>query len=165
MTWWYKGILDGTMSLFYLVMIYKILLMTFSWTALIIHYYMFSSCTLAIYYCRVPLSCTKGPLFIVMIGISFLLTHRGLEEMDNVSQTTLFKHIFFNDNVWISINISLKFVPKVPSNNIPALLPIMAWHRPDDKPLSEPMMVILITHICIIRPQWINCSYILVFNP
>ena len=32
----------------------------------------------------------------------------------------------------------------------------MAWRRPGDKPLSEPMMVSLLTHICITRPQWVN---------
>ena len=68
----------------------------------------------------------------------------------------IFKHIFFNENVWISIKISLKFVPKGPINNIPALVQIMAWYRSDDKPLSEPMMVSLPTHICITRPQWVN---------
>ena len=32
----------------------------------------------------------------------------------------------------------------------------MAWRRPGDKPLSEPMMVSLLTHICVARPQWVN---------
>ena len=50
----------------------------------------------------------------------------------------IFKLIFFNENVWISIKISLKFVPKGPINNIPALVQIMAWRRSGDKPLSEP---------------------------
>ena len=68
----------------------------------------------------------------------------------------IFKRIFFNENVWISITISLKFVPKVWINNIPALVQIMAWRRPGDKPLSEPMMVSLLTHICSTRPQWVN---------
>ena len=49
----------------------------------------------------------------------------------------------------IPIQISLKFVPKGPINIIPALLQIMAWRRPGDKPLSEPMVVSLPTHICI----------------
>ena len=53
----------------------------------------------------------------------------------------IFKWIFLNENVWISTKISLKFVPKVPINNIPALVQIMAWRRPGDKPLSEPMLV------------------------
>ena len=33
----------------------------------------------------------------------------------------IFKCIFLNENIWISIKISLKFVPKGPINNIPAL--------------------------------------------
>ena len=68
----------------------------------------------------------------------------------------IFKWIFLNENVRISIKISLKFVPKGPINNIPALVQIMAWHRPGDKPLSEPMMVSLLTHICVTRPQWVK---------
>ena len=34
----------------------------------------------------------------------------------------------------------------------------MAWRRPGDKPLSEPMMASLLTHICIARPQSINAD-------
>ena len=56
-----------------------------------------------------------------------------------------FKRIFMNENVRISIKISLKFVPKGLINNIPALLQIMTWRRPGDKPLSEPMMVNLLS--------------------
>ena len=43
----------------------------------------------------------------------------------------------------------LKFAPRGPINNIPALVQIMAWRQPGDKPLSEPMLVSLLTHICI----------------
>ena len=32
----------------------------------------------------------------------------------------------------------------------------MAWHRPGNKPLSEPMMVNLLMHICLTQPQWVN---------
>ena len=67
-----------------------------------------------------------------------------------------FKPIFLNENIRISIKISLKFVPKGSINNIPALVQIMAWRLPGDKPLSEPMMVNLSTHICVTRPQWVN---------
>ena len=45
-----------------------------------------------------------------------------------------FKRIFLNENVRISIEISLKFVPQGPINNIPALVQIMAWRRLGDKP-------------------------------
>ena len=48
----------------------------------------------------------------------------------------IFKCIFLNENVRISIEISLNFVPKGRNNNIPALVQIMAWRRPGDKPLS-----------------------------
>ena len=68
----------------------------------------------------------------------------------------IFKRIFFKENIWILIKISLKFVPKGPINKIPALFQIMAWCRSGDKPLSETMMVSLPTHICVTRPQWVN---------
>ena len=71
----------------------------------------------------------------------------------------IFKCIFLNENVWISIKISLEFVPKDPINYIPALLQIMAWCRPGDKPSSEPMMVSLLTHICVTRPPWVKIMY------
>ena len=68
----------------------------------------------------------------------------------------IFKWIFLNENVWIPIKISLKFVPQGPINNIPALVQIMAWRRPGDKPLSGSMMVRSPTHICVTRPQWVK---------
>ena len=64
-----------------------------------------------------------------------------------------FKRIFLNKNAKISLKISLKYVPKGPINNTPILAQIMAWRRSGDKPLSEPMMVNILTHICITRPQ------------
>ena len=70
----------------------------------------------------------------------------------------IFKWIFLKENVWISINISLKFVPRGPINNIPTLVQIMAWRRPGDKPLSEPMMIRLQTYICVARPQWVKIA-------
>ena len=64
--------------------------------------------------------------------------HNGRHFPDNT-----FKPIFLNENIRISIKISLKFVPKVPINNIPAFVQIM--------------MVSLLTHICVTRPQWVSC--------
>ena len=55
--------------------------------------------------------------------------------------TDIFKCFFLKENVWISIKISRKFVPKGPINNIPALVQMMAWRRPGDKPLPEPMVL------------------------
>ena len=89
---------------------------------------------------------------------SNVLTHWGWDKMDAISQTTFSSAFSCMKilNVWIPIWISLKFVPKGPINNIPALVQIMAWRRPGNKPLSEPMMVRLPMHICITRPQWVN---------
>ena len=75
-----------------------------------------------------------------------------------------FQKHFLERNVWILLNISLKFVPENQINNIPSLVQIMAWRRSGDKPLSEPMMVWLPTYICVTQPQWVNnaekCVYI-----
>ena len=67
-----------------------------------------------------------------------------------------FKRIFLNENIRISTKNSLKFVPRGLINNIPALVLIMAWRRPGDKPLSETTLVRSLTHICVTRPQWVN---------
>ena len=64
-----------------------------------------------------------------------------------------------SEYVWISRKISLKFVPKVPIYNISYLVLIMIWHRSGDMPLSEPIMVSELTHICITRPQWVRRGY------
>ena len=77
--------------------------------------------------------------------------HNGRHFADDI-----FKCIFLNENISIAIKISLRFVPKVPISNIPALVQIMAWRQPGDKALSEPMMVSLMTHICVTRPQWVK---------
>ena len=63
-----------------------------------------------------------------------------LTQNDHHFPDNIFKCIFFNENVWISIQISLKFVFKHPINNNTPLVQIMARHQPDNKPLSEPMM-------------------------
>ena len=68
----------------------------------------------------------------------------------------IFKCISLNWNVWISPKISLKFVPKVPINNLLVLVQIMDWRRSGDKPLSEPMLVSLLTQTWVTRSQWIN---------
>ena len=79
----------------------------------------------------------------------------------------IFKWIFLNENVWIKI--SLKFIPQGPINNIPALVQIMVWRQPGDKPLFGPVMVRLPTHICVTRPQWVKqkckqvCKFFLIF--
>ena len=91
------------------------------------------------------------------------LTHWGRDKMAAFSQTTLWNAFFFNENTRISIKVSLKFVPKGPINNIPALVQIMDWRWSGGKPLSEPMMISLLTHICVTRPQWVKALFCNVF--
>ena len=86
---------------------------------------------------------------------SFVNTLRPRQNGRRFADDT-FKRIFLNENARISIKISMKFVPKGPINNIPAMVQIMAWRRSGGKPLSEPMMVSLLTSICVTRPQWVN---------
>ena len=75
------------------------------------------------------------------------LTHCGHWKNFHQIAHEIFKCIFWNENIWISLNISLKFVSRVWMNNIPALVQRMAWRRPVNKPLCKPMMVRLLTHI------------------
>ena len=70
-----------------------------------------------------------------------------------------FKCIFLNENYWIPIHISLKFVPKGPIYNIPPLDQIMAWRCPGDKALSETMLVSSRAHICVTRPKWVDGDF------
>ena len=82
-------------------------------------------------------------------GFRWPQTHWHIEPRQNGYHFAddMFKCIFLNENVRISINISMKFVPKVQIDNIPALVPIMAWCPLGDKPFSEPIMVSLLTYI------------------
>ena len=68
----------------------------------------------------------------------------------------IFRCVFVNEKFYILIEISLKFVPKGPINNIPALVQIMAWRWIGDKPLFEPMLPDSLTHICGTRGRWVN---------
>ena len=52
----------------------------------------------------------------------------------------IFKHIFLNENVRISIQILLKFVLHGPMYNKAALIQVMAWYWTGYKPLPEPML-------------------------
>ena len=51
-----------------------------------------------------------------------------------------FKCISLNENDRIPIRISLKFVPRSPIDNKPALVQVMAWQVTANKPLPELML-------------------------
>ena len=93
------------------------------------------------------------------------LTYWGRDKMAANFLDDTFNRIFVNENVTILIKFSLKFVSNGPINNIPALVQIMAWRRPGDKPLSERVMVSLLPHICVTRPQWVKEFLFLNYAP
>ena len=104
---------------------------------------------LLIYFLKCTVCAIKYAYFIVVCFVWVIissLTHWGRDKIADISQMT----------------VSLKFVHKGQINNIPAIVQIMAWCQPSDKPLSEPMMVSLLTHICVARPQW--GKWILIMN-
>ena len=68
------------------------------------------------------------------------LTHWPLDKMAANLADNIFNRIFLNENAWISIKISLKFVPKGPIDKKPELVQVMGCRRTGDKPLSEPML-------------------------
>ena len=81
------------------------------------------------------------------------LKHREAQTKRMTFRRRYFPMHFLQWKFLILIKISLKFILKGPINNIPVLVQIMAWRWPGNKPLSEPMMVRLPTHICITQPQ------------
>ena len=88
------------------------------------------------------------------------LRQNGQHFPDNI-----FKCIFLNENVLILLKISLMFVPKARINNIPAFVQITACWLLGTKPLSEPMIVSLLTNIYVTRPQWVDVSWGLITHP
>ena len=84
-----------------------------------------------------------------------MLTHWGRNKMDAISQTTLSKAFLWMKMLEFWWKFHWRLFLRV-QLTIPALVQIMAWCRPGNKPLSEPMLVCLMMHICITRPQWVN---------
>ena len=66
---------------------------------------------------------------------SYLSGQNGRHFADDI-----FRCILVNEKFYILIRVLLKFLPKGPNDNNPALVKIMAWRREGHKPLSEPML-------------------------
>ena len=78
-----------------------------------------------------------------------------------VKMAVIFQTIYSNAFSWMKMNeLRLRFhwklFPRVKIKNIPSMVHIMAWRQPGDKPLSEAMMISLLTHISVTGPQWVN---------
>ena len=60
-----------------------------------------------------------------------------------------------NEKCFISIIISLKFVPEGPIDNKATLVQVMAWRRTGDKPLPAAMLTQFTdTYIITLLPAW-----------
>ena len=85
--------------------------------------------------------------------------HSQIEVEKNAVLQMTFSNVFSLKKMHeFRLKFHRSLLPKGPIDNIPALVQIMAWRRPGDKPLSELMMVKLPMHICITWPQWVNSS-------
>ena len=92
-------------------------------------------------------------LIMVLLYVNTLIPRQNRRQFPD----DILKCILLNENIFVLFKISLKFLPKGPIHNIPAMVQIMAWYRPGDKPLSEPKIVSLLTHICLTICV-LNCS-------
>ena len=100
----------------------------------------------------------RGTSLVITVTTTLLALNTSRPRQDGrLFANDILKCIFLNENVSIAISVSLKFVWG-PVNNIPTLAQIMAWRRPGDKPLFEPLMVSFPTQLCVTRPQWVNCD-------
>ena len=106
------------------------------------------------------------PWDFVRFGLGFILTLTAIGSFYYHGLAAVLTWIsnYIHYKVWNWIKISLKFVPRGPINNIRALVHIMAWRRLGDKPLSEPMMVSLLTHICVTRHQRVQTRITSILN-
>ena len=75
----------------------------------------------------------------------------------------IFECIFLNENEWISLKISVKFVPNVRINNIPVSVQIMDWHRPGDKQTSIQFQSIF-NHSPIKGICWNCCATVILWS-
>ena len=97
--------------------------------------------------CQIP-SSPKG-YFLKLLHVGWLATSIAVKTLRPIQNgrhfaDDIFQCVSLNGNVYISIEISLKSVPKGPMNNITSLVHIMAWCRPVEKPLSEQKIISLL---------------------
>ena len=69
------------------------------------------------------------------------LKHWGLAKMADIFQTTFLKALYWMKMYKFRLRFHGSLFLGVPAG---------------DKPLSEPMMICLLTHICVTRPQWVK---------
>ena len=78
---------------------------------------------------------------------SLLWTHLGQDKMAAIFQTTFSSAFYWMKLTTFTSRFHWFFFSKDPINNISPLVQLMAWRRPGDKSLSEPMVFNLLIHI------------------
>ena len=100
-------------------------------------------------------------LFLLFFNINAVLkliksTHWGRNKWPPLSRWHFRMHYLekqFWFQIWFTFHWNF-FLCSI--DNKMALVQVMAWHRPGEEPLSEPMMVRLLTEIWAMRPEWVN---------
>ena len=82
----------------------------------------------------------------------FYLTQSGRDKMDAISQRTFSSAFSWMKMFQFRLKFHWSLFLRV------QLTILQHWHRPGDKPLSEPMLVSLPTCICFTPPQWVKYS-------
>ena len=84
------------------------------------------------------------------------LTHLPLAKFTSILAADSFKCMFLNENR-IPIRVSLKFVPRSPIGNKPALVQVIACRRTGNKPLPELILTqFTYAYIWSTRGRWIK---------
>ena len=79
---------------------------------------------------------------------SIVTTFRPSQDVSNViSWTRMYRFL---------LRFHWSLLPMGSVKYVSALVQIMTWHRPCNRPLTEPMMVIFLTHMCITWPLLLN---------
>ena len=86
------------------------------------------------------------------------LTHWGRDKMDTISQTTFWSAFSWMKMFEFRFKFHWSLFLKVQFNYIPALVWIMAWPRPGKSHYLKQWWFILQTHVCVIRPRWVNVN-------
>ena len=92
---------------------------------------------------------------------AWICNHNYLTQLVGDKMTTIFQTTFSNGFSWMKMcEFWLKCYWSLflggPIYNIPALFQMMAWGRPGDKPLSEPMIALFTDAYMCHRPQWVK---------
>ena len=98
--------------------------------------------------------------FSLCIAFQWRLTHWGWDKMAAIFQTIYWKAFSWMKMYKFQLIFQWSFLMG-PMNNIPVLVQIIAWRRPGGKPLSESVMLILLTHICVTPPEWVKASHLI----